>query len=46
MSVIFVRKMITLRILDSDRTGDLSFSLEIRLDLDRDEKLTEKLTKS
>lgn len=38
--------MITLRILDSERTGDLSFSLEIRLDLDRDEKLTEKLTKS
>lgn len=38
--------MITLRILDSDRTGDLSFSLEIRLNLDRDEKLTEKLTKS
>lgn len=36
--------MITLRILD--RTGDLPFSLEIRLDLDRDEKLTEKLTKS
>lgn len=36
--------MITL--LDSDRTGDLPFSLEIRLDLDRDEKLTEKLTKS
>lgn len=38
--------MITLRILDSERTGDLLFSLEIRLDLDRDEKLTEKLTKS
>lgn len=43
-SVIFVRKIIT--ILDSDRTGDLPFSLEIRLDLDRNEKLTEKLTKS